>query len=373
MKRALFWLTTAALPLGVLALAIQLLLPRVVPIGCITYHFWGNRPTTLLPEVEHHAATADYDVRFHANSLGFNDREHPLEKPPGTLRVLLLGDSIVEAVQVQPHQHAARLVEARAAAAGRALEVIAMGTSGQGQSHQLANYLALGRARRPDVVFSVFCANDLWNNLELDDANGGRPIYVLGAGGELESTLAGRAEILPTAAERAKHANKAGHRGLRALRRLLGTAFGLGATRGEARHAARAAALYELPADAREEAADPGGVPGVRLDQRVMFEKLAAALAEEVEQRDGRRLVAVLTSGNLRHEPGSRYRAMHEWVKATFARHGVEVLDLETRLRARAEQEGRYPSWERDAHWNAVGHAWVAELLYAELEPRLGG
>lgn len=355
-----------------MGIAVELALPRLVPVQYITYHFWGSRPTTLLPGVEHRAVTRDFDTRFRSNSLGFNDREHERAKPDGRMRVLLLGDSVVEAVQVRPEQHLGRLVEERAAREGRDVEVIAMGISGQGESHQLANYLALGRALQPDVVASFFCANDLWNNVAPEPGNGGRPIYLWNGDGELVSSLAGRAEIPPSAAELESHARRSHRGGLRVLARLVRMGARLLGADAETRRAARAAALYELPPDEAQRAS-PGGPPGVRLDQQVMFERLVAKLADEVVEKDGRRLLAVITSGNLRYEPDARYRAMLDWVKAVYAREGAEVLDLETRLRARVAREQRYPSWERDAHWNAVGHSWVADLLYEELAPRPGG
>jgi lysophospholipase L1-like esterase len=369
-RKLAFGLITAAIPVGALLAGIQLALPRFVPMGAVTYHFWGNRPTTLLPGVEQHAVTAEYDVRLRPNSLGFNDREHAVEKPAGRLRVLLLGDSIVEGVQVRPDQHMARLVEARAARAGHDVEVIAMGASGQGESHQLANYVALGRARQPDVVFTYFCANDLWNNLEREARNGGRPIYVLDERGALSSTLEGRPEIPPTPAELAMHAHKESWRGFRALRRLLGASARLVAPDDDTRRAARAAALYDLPDDVGEADAE---LPGVRRDQRVMFEKLVAGLQDEVVDRDGHRLIAVLASGNLRRRPGRRYQQMIGWVEQTFAREGISTLDMEILLRPRAEAEGAQPTFEVDAHLNAQGHAWVAEILYEELQPLFGG
>jgi hypothetical protein len=119
---------------------------------------------------------------------------------------------------VAPERHFARRLEALAAAEGHRLEAIALAASGQGQSHQLANYEALGRAFAPDVVFSFFCVNDPWNNLFEAPAQGGRPVYEVDASGALVSTLAGRPERAPSAEELAHHAEKLEAGGLRTLR-----------------------------------------------------------------------------------------------------------------------------------------------------------
>src|SRR5215469_7138437 len=41
-----------------------------------------------------------FDVSVDVNSAGFRDREHTIEKPPGMRRIVLLGDSFIEAIQV---------------------------------------------------------------------------------------------------------------------------------------------------------------------------------------------------------------------------------------------------------------------------------
>jgi hypothetical protein len=263
---------------------------------------------------------------------------------------------------VRPEEHMARGLEALARAGGRDVETIVMAISGQGQSHQLANYEVLGRAFAPDVVFSFFCVNDPWNNLFEAPAYGGRPVYEVDASGELVSTLAGRPERTPSEEELEHHAAKLEGGGLRTLRYWWKRLVAIFGADPEESRAARLAALYELP---------PGQKDAVREDERVMFDLLVAKLADEIAERDGKRLFGVIVSGNLRKRQGSAYLGLVGWAKESFAREGVEILDLDTRFRERALGEGAMPSAEDDPHWNERGHAWVAEALYEQLRPLL--
>ena len=276
---------------------------------------------------------------------------------------MLLGDSFVEAFQVPPQRHFARRLEALAAADGRRVEVIVMGASGQGTAHELANYEALGRSFAPDVVFLFFCVNDPWNNLFAAPAEGGRPPYVVDASGALVSTLAGRPERLPSEAELRRHAVKLRAGGLRTLRYLGKRLVAIRGAGEDEQRAARLAALYELP---------PGQKDAVREDEQVMFDLLVAKLQDAIVERDGRRLLGVIVSGNVRKRQGSAYLGLVAWAKQSFAREGIETLDLDTRFRERARAEDVMPSAGDDPHWNEVGHAWVAEALYEKLEPLLG-
>jgi hypothetical protein len=96
----------------------------------------------------------------------------------------------------------------------------------------------------------------------------------------------------------------------------------------------------------------------------VLFERLVHEIARRVVHRDGRRLLALIVSGDARREPGRGYRRMLEWAAETFVREDVETLDLDLAFRERARRERRYPAWEIDLHWNETGHVWVAETIY---------
>lgn len=358
----LMWIATG---LAIVA-GIELILPRFERAQHLTHHRWGNRPHTLLPGATHRAVTRNYDVTFRANALGFNDLDHDPAKPRGRFRVLLLGDSFVEGFHVAPERHAARLLEGLAARDGHALEVVAMGISGYGQSHELATYESVGRGYEPDLVIVFFCPNDLWNNLVGVEGEEGPPIYTLDSAGNLIPNLGPETPPAPAAVR--KHERTPRFPGLRVARRLLRESYRLLA--GDTRGAARAAALGELPEAAERE--NPRRPPGVRADQQVLFETLVREMKRRIVDRDGSRLLSVTVSGNVRAAPKRRYLRLTGWVAETFAGQGVDNVDLDALFRERSRLEGRHPSWEKDLHWNETGHAWVAETLYARIAPLLG-
>jgi lysophospholipase L1-like esterase len=105
-----------------------------------------------------------YDVSVQVNSAGFRDREHALDKPAGIRRVALLGDSVVEALQVPFEESITPLIERQLQTVGIHCEVINFGVSGTGTARE---YLALrdyALKYRPDLVLLFFVGNDFGDN-----------------------------------------------------------------------------------------------------------------------------------------------------------------------------------------------------------------
>ena len=110
------------------------------------------------------------------NSQGFYDREHATPKPPGTKRVLVLGDSMVEAVQVPLAQNLCSRLEGHL---GAGFEVINMGIAGAGQAHEYLVLQDQGARSGPDVVVLCFYAsNDIYNNSPLLEEKRNKPFFV---------------------------------------------------------------------------------------------------------------------------------------------------------------------------------------------------
>jgi hypothetical protein len=101
------------------------------------------------------------------NRVGMRDREHSVQKPAGVFRILLLGDSFMEAVQVPFEASLASLLERNLASVrGKRVEVINAGVSGWGTDDELRYLTRYGLRYKPDlVVVAITLHNDVSDNL----------------------------------------------------------------------------------------------------------------------------------------------------------------------------------------------------------------
>jgi len=101
------------------------------------------------------------------NSAGMRDREHSLLKLPGVYRILVLGDSFMEANQVELKDAFVTVLEQRLKdASGRPVEVINAGVSGWGTDDELTYLMREGLKYRPDLVLvAMTLHNDVSDNL----------------------------------------------------------------------------------------------------------------------------------------------------------------------------------------------------------------
>lgn len=110
----------------------------------------------------------EFSVETSRNSLGFHDVEHTLQKPAGTFRVLILGDSFVEAIQVPLEKAFHKIVEKELnRRMDFPVEIISLGRSGAGTQKSYEILLETGIRFRPDLVLMQFLSNDLIDNSPL--------------------------------------------------------------------------------------------------------------------------------------------------------------------------------------------------------------
>ncbi|MFN8632273.1 MAG: SGNH/GDSL hydrolase family protein [Chloroflexota bacterium] len=110
--------------------------------------------------------TREYTSRVTINALGLRGPERPLAKPPGVQRIVLLGDSFTEAVQVAEQDSTVSRLEASLNARGTGrYEVLNAGVGGWGTGQELVYLREEGYKLQPDlVVVLLYLGNDIFDN-----------------------------------------------------------------------------------------------------------------------------------------------------------------------------------------------------------------
>ncbi|MCU0936958.1 MAG: hypothetical protein MUF66_13085 [Gammaproteobacteria bacterium] len=314
------------------------------------------------------------------NGAGLRDRERAPEKPAGTLRVAVLGDSFAEAVQVPLEDAFPAVLERRLATCealeGRPVEVLNFGVSGYSTAQALLTLRARAGAFRPDLVLlAFFPGNDVVENSRALDADPMRPYFT-----EERGRLVADEGFRDGAAYRWR-TSAAG----RAWQWLLG----------HSRLAQAGVKAWDLTRLRLRGAAESGGPldePGV--DERVyrppedpdwvraweVSEALVAETARESRAMGAQFLLATLSTGAQVH-PDWGFRA-----EFAHAHGSADLLYPERRLLDLAEREG-FPALGLAAelsglavvsgawlhgfpnslpgigHWNREGHRLAGHLL----------
>jgi hypothetical protein len=192
--RILLVILGLAVPLLVLELALRFLGP-VLPGSYAAALYLEPHPIYgrfNLPNSGGWVRTPEYTTRVNFNSHGLRERELPYEKPAGTQRVLVLGDSFVEGAEVPVESTVSRVLERNLNDAYEApIETINAGVGGFGTAQEYLLFKEEGVKFQPDVTVVVFyMGNDITNNgFKLKDGPSERdkPFYVLGPNGQLRS------------------------------------------------------------------------------------------------------------------------------------------------------------------------------------------
>jgi lysophospholipase L1-like esterase len=354
--------------------------------------------------------TDEYQVHLEYNSRGIRGPELAYEKPAGTFRVVLLGDSFLEGYSVLREDRVAEVLERLLAEAdpSRRYEVIALGTAGYSTDQELLWLESEGLRYQPDVVVALFYMNDVWFNGRARYWRGEKPLFVLQEDGSLELT---NVPVPPPGdgkgAKGAKSEKPKRSRGrsgrvwqwLRANSKLYAAAsLALEQSPG-LRNAATSLGLIS-PRKREKPRGEDGGEPTVRQELSVF------ASDESEPTREAWRITAALLDAmdDKARAAGARFIAFHipfkgavyeeDWRSvladlqlgdAQMDRDRVaqrfDAICTERRLdcieptqhyreaaRSGADRGVRL-YYVQDNHWNAHGHALAAELLAREVAP----
>lgn len=317
------------------------------------------------------------------SSEGLRDREHTKQKPPGTLRIAVLGDSFAEALQVPMEKTFWAVMERQfqECAGSHKIEVINFGVSGYGTALELITLREKVWDYSPDiVVLAMTTGNDISDNSRALKKAEDVP-YFIERDGQLvlddsflnSPTFRLRRSILNRSLRWLRNYSRVAQAGFEAYYVIANRATSEQGQKGspDGVELGQYAAVFQEPTDA------------VWKDAWRVTERLLVLMRDEVARRGAKFLVVTLSSGIQVHpERAAREEFMKRLntsdlfypdkrIKALGEREGFEVLNLAPPLQAYAEQHKiflhGFGRTRGVGHWNADGHQAAGELIAQKL------
>lgn len=384
MKPSREWLAGTVLAACGTALAVVLLEVGVRWLHLLPDRFWEPDPVLGVRLIPGKSGwwtqeEREFVVPIQINSHGLRDVEHEYAKPAGVYRILILGDSFIEAMHVPLEDTVGRQLERELGQMGRRVEVVSAGVSGYGTAGAVLFFEREGVRYQPDLVLLAFYpGNDVGNNSEvIEDTL--RPVYA--ADGTLLSIAgAGAAQGGTSAGWLSRSA------AYRYVRRLVLTRQPALAEFLSRAGLLRSEAIRRPPQQAGIPVAYGVYAETLSPDWESAWQRTEGLLArlQGAVRSAGAELVIVILTTRERIYPDTweqilqRYPAMQSrrWVLdapqrrllAWCAAAGVDCLSLEETFR-RASQAGAGPlHFMHDGHWTAAGHRLAAAELKSFIE-----
>ncbi len=143
----------------------EVVVATVAPQNLGTWGMTRDGITSHVPNLSVYLTQFKQVIR--TNSHGMRDREHSIAKVPGTFRILILGDSFMEANQVRFEDSFASLLESELKRKlPGTIEVVNASVSGWGTDDELTYLMRYGFQFQPDLVLlGMTLHNDIQDNL----------------------------------------------------------------------------------------------------------------------------------------------------------------------------------------------------------------
>jgi hypothetical protein len=326
--------------------------------------------------------------RYHINSQGWNHpQDYRVQRTPGAIRVALVGDSQVEALQVDLEDAMFTVAERRMSRPGRPAEWYTFGRSGFGTAQELQVIRKYVLDYHPDVVVLLFVQNDPFDTSPyLVDPGPHVPVYSLDPSGEL--VLHFPAALYRPAPWRRLIARSALGRYFAIQRGLLERVQAL-TGRFPDRPGVGGLPLREPTSGGRERIPDLSNLTLEERQRRTwqLIEALLRQARDESRHRGARFALAfrgaadeidsplagpLPPSGPPTEDPyclGSRIREMGPAILEPMARRlEIPYLDLGTPLQAAVARTGKSHRFPDDNHYGVTGHAAAGEALAVFVE-----
>ncbi len=328
------------------------------------------------------AAPLEFRTWVEINSQGLRDREFPQEKAEGELRILVLGDSYVDALQVPLEDTFVEQLEGRLRQRFGQVEVINGGHYGYGTDQELLFYRQVGSRFEPDIVVLAFMpGNDILNNLSVFSV-AYKPYFTLNAEGQLElnnypvpfppqtaetggSLYTRLKRLLFEESKLYRFATFQIRTRMPGLRRVL-VSVGVMQDFGEPNQEPLLTDYADDPGPYRSPPDDyyEGGWS--------LTDALVRRFAEELDEASTKFIVVVMPDprqfGPGAGAPGWDVTVWNERLEGLCAQAGIFCLDLYPVFRGLVGEQGLEAYFfPLDGHPNRAGHQHIAQALYAYL------
>lgn len=180
-ERLLLVVISTILVLLILEGVVRLVRPRIMVISTAKMHRSDPDAGWVgLPNIDaRFFLPGGFDVRVANNSRGLRDSEKDLAKPPGTRRIVVLGDSFMWGFGVDNEDTFSTILQELIPDT----QTINLGVSGYSTVQELVRLQMEGVRYMPDVILLAFVWNDLRDNF--DGREGTRPVAEIAEDGVL--------------------------------------------------------------------------------------------------------------------------------------------------------------------------------------------
>lgn len=346
--------------------------------------------------------TDEFSVDLSYNARSYRGPLRSYNRPPGTFRVLMLGDSFLEGYTVALKDRVAEVTERLLASnpGAKPAEIVALGTGGYSTDQELLWLESEGVRYDPDLVVVLFVTNDIWFNGQPAYPRGPKPLFHLaGDSLVLANVPVPRLPAVAPAAttgkgplRRAKQLVRSHSRLVRLAERAVRRTVwlqGLGARVGLLEAPATTVLASGKQVTIPEEFSVFADTLSGKADTAM---EISARLLSRI-RRDCPTLALLVPPNESLYPPGPLRSAHYQRIpvvgdadrgRARFrdlcARAAIRCLDPTDRFIRAADslaRTGQLLVFPEDGHWNELGHrevaAVLADLVRAEMKATVVG
>jgi len=301
----------------------------------------------LKPNNEGYWISSEYKTLVKTNSDGFRDREYSIEKPVDTYRIVVLGDSYTEALQVDFEKTFHELLEQK-----ENVEIISFGVSGQGTAQHYLTLKNYAQKYQSDLVIDMFLVgNDIHDNsFELNQRKD-RPYFDLDENKNLiegtEFTQGGdiRSSWIKTIVmENSK---------------LCSLLF---------------KSVYKIFSVSEACPSEYGIYMKKYNENWENAWEITEKTLQEINKESSEFLIVVLDNTLLTYQTSTvacdyELDPQHpnDKIKEICEQNEFNCLHLTLIFKENYEKTGKTGHWEKDGHWNEIGHQWAADAIFDKL------